>query len=60
MAWEDPIVKEVREVREQIAAEHHHDLRALCRHLQEREKQESRALVTRPPRRPGIRRTAAQ
>lgn len=59
MAWEDPIVKEVRAIREQIAAEHHHDLLALCRHLQEREKKETRRLVTRPPRRPDIKKTAA-
>ncbi len=37
MAWEDPIVKEVRNVRDQIAAEHQYDLRALCKYLQERE-----------------------
>lgn len=54
MAWEDHIVKEVREIRAQIAAEHNHDLRALCRHLQAREQRESRKLVTRPPRRPDV------
>lgn len=51
MAWEDPIVKEVRDIRAAIAAEHRHDLRALCKHLQEREQHESRKLVTRAPRR---------
>jgi bisphosphoglycerate-dependent phosphoglycerate mutase len=54
MVWEDPIVKEVRVAREQISAEHNHDLRALCKHLQDRERQESRRLVTRPPRRPEL------
>ena len=58
MNWEDPIVKEVRVIREQIAAEHQHDVRALCRHLQERETSETRKLVTRPPRRPDIRKAA--
>ena len=60
MAWEDPIVKEVREIRDQIAAEHQHDLLALCKHLQTREQQESRRLVTRPPRRPDMPKSAAR
>ena len=59
MAWEDPIVQEIREIRAQIAAEHQHDVRALCKHLQECEQRESRPLVTRPPRRPDIKKTAA-
>ena len=58
--WEDPIVKEVRDIRDEIAAEHHHDLRALCKHLQERERQEQRKLVTLPPRRPDVPKTAAR
>lgn len=52
--WEDPIVKEVRDIRESIAAEHNHNLRALCKHLQACERQEHRKLVTRPPRRPDL------
>ena len=60
MAWEDPIVKEVRAIREQIAAEHQHDLRALCKYLQASEQQEHRKLVTRPPRRPDTRKTATR
>lgn len=54
MAWEDPIVKEVRDIREQIATEHQHDLRALCKYLQSLEQNESRRLVTRAPRRPDV------
>ena len=50
--WEDPIVREVREAREQIFAEHQRDIRALCKHLQTRETQELRPLVSRPPRKP--------
>jgi bisphosphoglycerate-dependent phosphoglycerate mutase len=57
--WEDPIVQEVREIRAQILAEHQHDLRALCKHLQGREAQERRQLVTRPPRRPELQNSAA-
>ena len=59
MAWEDPIVNEVRKIRDQLVTEHHHDLRVLCRYLQEREKGERRQLVTRPPRRPDIKKTAS-
>ncbi|MCA9324700.1 hypothetical protein KDA23_01355 [Candidatus Saccharibacteria bacterium] len=46
MIWEDPIVKEVREIRQQIAAEHNNDIDALCRYLREQEKHEHRKLVT--------------
>lgn len=35
MTWEDPIVKEARTIRDQLAAEHRYDLRALCKYLQE-------------------------
>ncbi len=59
MAWEDPIVKEVREIREQIAIEHQRDLRALCKYLQALEQNESRNLVTRTPRRPDAPKRAA-
>jgi bisphosphoglycerate-dependent phosphoglycerate mutase len=52
MNWEDPIVKEVREIRAQLSAEHGNDLHALCKYLQERERHESRRIVTRSPRRP--------
>lgn len=58
--WEDPIVKEVRDIRKQIAAEHHHDLHALCKYLQVLEGQEKRKLVTRPPRRPDLPKATAR
>jgi hypothetical protein len=60
MTWEDPIVKEVRAIRDQLAAEHQYDLRALCKYLQERESREQRPLVTRPPRRPIVKKTAVR
>ncbi len=50
MMWEDPIVKEVREIRDKIAAEHNYDVKALGRYLQEKQKQEKRLIVKRPPR----------
>lgn len=52
MTWEDPIVKEVRTIRDKIAAEHNYDVEALGRYLQEQQKKEIRKIVTRPPRRP--------
>ena len=54
MTWENPIAKEVRQVRDQIAAEHNYDIKALYRYLQEREKYEHRTIVTRPPRRADV------
>ena len=60
MTWEDPIVKEVRTIRDQLIAEHQHDLRALCKYLQERESLEQRPLITRPARRPIIKKTAVR
>lgn len=58
--WEDPIVKEVRDIRDQFAAELQHDLRALCKYLQAREQQEQRKLVTRAPRRPDVSKRAVR
>lgn len=50
MTWQDPIVEEVHKIREQLAAKHHYDVKALCQHLQEQEKQSQRHYVTCPPR----------
>lgn len=58
MSWNDPIVEEVRKVRNRIAAEHGYDIRAIGRYYQEKQKQESRKIVTRAPRRPDPQQTA--
>ena len=50
MEWEDPIVKEVRGIREAIAVRHHHDIRAIGRYYQRKQKQTSHEFVTRAPR----------
>jgi hypothetical protein len=50
--WEDPIVEQVRKVREEHAAKFNYDLQALCRDVKEREKQGGWKLVSLPPRRP--------
>lgn len=48
----DPIVKEVREIREKIAAEHNNDIEAIGRYYQEKQKQEVRKPVVLSPSRP--------
>lgn len=49
--WEDPIVAEVRKVREELFARAGYDLDELCRQLREQQQKEGRQVVTRPPRR---------
>ena len=48
---EDPIVEEVRKVREAHAAQFNYDLRAIYRDLKEQEKKSSRTFVSYPPKR---------
>ena len=50
--WEDPIVKETRERREELLKRFDDDLDALCAYLEELEKQSPKKAVTLPPRRP--------
>ena len=50
MVWEDPIVKEVRAIREAIAARHHNDVRAIGHYYQRKEGQTQHKLVARTPR----------
>ena len=50
--WEDPIVQETREAREELFARFNHDLGALCRFLREREREHADRVVTLEPRRP--------
>lgn len=52
--WEDPIVKETRAAREELAARFNHDLAALCRYLREREREHPDRVVTLEPRRPEL------
>ena len=46
MTWSDPIVDEVRRVRDAYAARFNYDLRAIYRDLKEREKRSGRMLVS--------------
>ena len=47
--WEDPIVAEVRKIREEYAAQFNFDLQALFRALKERERLDPRPKVSYPP-----------
>ena len=49
---EDPIVKEIREIRNAYARKYDHDLDAICRDLQEKQQRGERRVVSRPPKRP--------
>ncbi len=49
--WHDPIVEEVRKVREAHAAQFNYDLDAIVRDLKEREQSSGRTYVSFPPRR---------
>lgn len=46
MTWSDPIVDEVRRVRDEYAARFNYDLRAIYRDLKEQEKRSGRKLVS--------------
>jgi hypothetical protein len=47
--WEDPVVAEVRKIREGYAAQFNYDLKALCRALKEAELKDPRPEVSFPP-----------
>jgi len=48
--WRDPIVEQIRQLRQQYAARFHHDLTAICQDLRERQTVGNRKVVTLPPR----------
>jgi hypothetical protein len=49
--WVDPIVEEVRKVRDALAARFNYDLNALFDHLKELERTSGRKYVSYPPKR---------
>ena len=49
--WLDPIVEEIRKVREDLAREAGYDVKRLGARLQESQKRHGDKLVTRPPQR---------
>ena len=50
-AWEDPIVAEVRRIRDAHAARFNYDLRAIFRDIKEQERKSGRTFVSFPPKR---------
>jgi hypothetical protein len=50
--WEDLIVMETREAREELFARFNNDLGALCRFLREKQNEHAERVVTLEPRRP--------
>ena len=48
----DPIVAEIRRIREQLAARFGHDIRAIVKYAQERDASGDREVVRLPPRPP--------
>jgi len=48
----DPIVEEVRKIRDEYAKRFNYDLDAICRDLQEKQRQSKRRVVSLPPKRP--------
>ncbi len=50
--WQDPIVKETRELREEYAEKFNHDPEAIFDDILKRQNQPEKKLVSRPPRKP--------
>ncbi len=50
MMWKDPIVDEVREIRDRTAARFDYDIKAIGRYYQEKQRKSDHQFVTRPPR----------
>ncbi|MHC5016906.1 MAG: hypothetical protein ACYTGM_20830 [Planctomycetota bacterium] len=49
--WRDPIVEEVRKVRQEYAARFNYDLKAIAEDLRRRQAESGRDIVAFPPRR---------
>jgi hypothetical protein len=50
--WKDPIVEEVRRVRERHAAAYGYDLKAICKALKEEQRRGGRKVVSLRPKKP--------
>ena len=57
--WQDPIVKETRELREEYAQKFNHDPEAIFDDILKRQNQPDKKLVSLPPRKPQIKPKAA-
>ena len=52
--YEDPIVKEVRRIKEAHAAHYNYDIRAMARALREEQRKGDRKVVALAPKRPSV------
>jgi len=52
--WNDPIVEEVRKVRDAHAKKFNYDLQAIAADLKKQQEASKRKYVTRPPRKPAV------
>ena len=50
--WHDPIVEEIRRIRDEHAQKFNYDLHAICEGFRQRQLLSGRTVVSRPPRRP--------
>ena len=50
--WHDPIVEEIRRIRDEHAKKFNYDLHAICEDFRKRQRLSGRTVVSRPPRRP--------
>jgi hypothetical protein len=48
--WNDPIVEEIRQASNKLAAQFNYDLRALWEYYREQQQLQNRPVVSRPPR----------
>lgn len=48
--WHDPIVEEIRKIREEHARKFNHDLHAICEDIRRRQGKSGHTVVSRPPR----------
>ena len=49
MTWKDPIVEEVRQTRDRIAARFDYDVKAIGRYYQQKQRESKRKMVSGPP-----------
>ncbi len=50
--WQDPMVKETRELREEYASQFNHDLDAIFEDIRKRQSQTTRKVLSLPARKP--------
>ena len=50
--WKDPVVEEVRRVRERHAAKYDYDLKAISKALRDEQRESGRKVVSLPPKKP--------